>query len=65
MAAGMSPKDAVDAALKKITVFYPKYYGAMIAVTTAGEYGAGYTTFVGFPYTVYNPELGKSTVIYA
>lgn len=63
MEMGMHPQDAVVAALKKIKGFYPSYHGAMVAVTTAGVYGAAYTGFGGFQYTVYNPELGKSTVL--
>lgn len=63
MGLGASPKDAATAALRKISTFYPHYSGALIAVTTSGEYGAAYTGFGGFQYTVYNPKLGNSTVL--
>lgn len=65
MGAGMSPKEAVTAALSKISHYYPHYYGAMVAVTISGEYGAGYTQFDGFQYTVHNPTLGNSTILNA
>ncbi len=64
MRLGMKPADAVTVALKKISTYYPTYSGAMIAVTTSGEYGAAYTRFNGFSYTVYNPALKNSTVIH-
>ena len=64
MRMGMSPDAAITAALKKISTYYPNYYGAMVAVTTSGEYGAAYTQFDGFSYTVFNPKLGKSTIIH-
>ncbi len=63
MSMGMSPVDAVTSALKNIAIFYPNYSGAMVAVTTSGDYGAAYTQFDGFSYTVFNPILGKSTVV--
>ena len=63
MKMGMKPADAVTAALEKINTYYPTYTGAMVAVTTAGEYGAAYKRFNGFSYTVFNPTLGNSTVI--
>ena len=63
MGMGRSPRDAIVAALTRIRSFYPTYSGAMVAVTTAGEYGAAFTGFGGFQYTVYNPELGTSTVM--
>ena len=63
MANGRSPKDAVQAALDKISKFYPNYSGGLIAITTKGEYGAASRGFGGFQYTVYNPKLGNSTVI--
>ena len=63
MRTGTSPKDAIKAALDKIKLFYPKFNGALIAATTSGEYGAGYSGFAGFQYTLYNPDLGKSTVM--
>ena len=63
MAAGMSPDQAAAAALRKISIFYPHYSGALIAVTSTGEYGAASTGFNGFQYTVYNPRLGVSTVM--
>lgn len=65
MGMGMSPKDSVAAALKRISRFYPSYSGAMIAVTTTGEYGAAFTGFGGFQYTVFSPQLGTSTVLNA
>lgn len=63
MRMGVSPKDAIKAALDKIKLSYPNFSGAMIAATTKGEYGAGYYGFSGFQYTVYNPDLAKSTVL--
>lgn len=65
MAAGMQPKDAATAALQKISTFYPSFSGALIAVTTTGEHGAAYMGFGGFQYTLYNPDLGKPTLINA
>lgn len=65
MGMGVSPKDAIKAALNKIKFYYPNFSGAMVAVTTAGEHGAGYTGFSEFQYTLYNPDLGKSTVLNA
>lgn len=65
MGMGVSPKDAIEAALKKIKFYYPDFNGAMVAVTTSGEYGAGYSGFGGFQYTLFNPELGESTVLNA
>ncbi len=65
MAAGMSPTAAAQAALDKISIYYPNYSGALIAVSISGEYGAAYRNFAGFPYTVYNPDLGQSTILNA
>jgi N4-(beta-N-acetylglucosaminyl)-L-asparaginase len=65
MRTGTSPKDAIKTALDRIKVYYPNFSGAMVAVTTKGEYGAGSTGFGGFQYTLYNPQLGKSTVMNA
>ena len=65
MGQGMSPKDAITAVLKKISKFYPTYSGAMVAATTSGEYGAAYVGFSYFPYTVFNTDLGQSTVLNA
>ena len=65
MSVGVHPKDAAMAALEKIHKFYPNYSGALIAVTTSGEYGAAFSGFGGFQYTVYSPELGKSTILNA
>ena len=65
MASGMSPTDAAKAALDKISTYYPTFSGALIAISITGEYGAAYRNFGGFPYTVYNPDLGQSTIINA
>ena len=66
MASGMSPTDAAKAALDKISIYYPTFSGALIAVSITGEFGAAYKNFAdGFPYAVYNPDLGQSTIFYA
>jgi len=39
MEAGLSPTQACKVALSKITKYYPKFSGALIAATVSGEYG--------------------------
>lgn len=63
MRRGNSPTEAAQEAIKEILNYYPTYSGALIAVNTTGYYGAAYTGFSSFHYTVYNPTLGQSTVV--
>ncbi len=63
MKAGASPGEAATEALDEIQAYYPSYGGALIAVNASGYYGAAYTGFPSFRYTVYNPILGNSSVI--
>jgi len=65
MSAGITPTAAAQAALAKISFYYPDFAGAIVAVDATGAYGAAYRNFAGFPYTVYSPELGKSTILNA
>ena len=39
MEAGVSPTQACKAALSKITKYYPKFSGALVAATVSGEHG--------------------------
>ncbi len=62
----MSPTAAAaQASLDKISTYYPTFKGALIAVAASGVYGAAYKNLDSFPYTVYNLDLGKSTVFNA
>lgn len=63
MKAGASPSAAASEALNEILDYYPSYGGGLIAVNVSGSYGAAYTGFPSFHYTVYNPILGNSTVV--
>lgn len=63
MKRGATPSEAATEALKEILTYYPSYGGGLIAVNVTGSYGAAYTGFSSFHYTVYNPILGNSTVI--
>ena len=65
MSAGITPAAAAQAALAKISFYYPDFAGAIVAVNAVGVYGAAYRNFAGFPYTVYNPDLGNSTILNA
>ena len=53
---------AIKIALTRILTHYPDFNGAMVAVTTKGEIGSGYTGFAGFQYTAYDPVTGTSSV---
>jgi len=64
MKQGKSPTEAAQEAIKEIAQYYPSYGGALIAVNVSGYYGAAYTGFNSFEYTVYNPTLVNSTVIH-
>ncbi len=63
MKGGASPSTAASEALQEIKKYYPSYGGGIIAVNVTGHYGGAYAGFSSFHYTVYNPTLGKSTVV--
>ena len=39
MRLGLSPTEAAEEALKRITSFYPNFNGALIAINITGHYG--------------------------
>ena len=63
MRRGTSPTAAAQDAIQTIAKYYPKFSGALVAVNATGFYGAASHGFTGFSFTVYNPDLGNSTVI--
>lgn len=64
MAAGMSPGDAAtDALVRIVKGCNCTFQGALVAASVDGTWGAATNGF-NFSYTVYNPSLGTSTVIY-
>ena len=63
MKRGKSPTVAAQEAISEIKAYYPSYGGALIAVNVSGDYGAAYSGFGSFHFTVYNPVLGTSTVV--
>jgi N4-(beta-N-acetylglucosaminyl)-L-asparaginase len=59
---GASPKDATEAALRRIAKYYPTFQGALIAINTKGEHSAagyGWT----FQYSVRTPAMNNATVV--
>lgn len=63
MRRGLSPTAAAEDALNRIAQYHSEFSGAIIAVNTSGGYGAANHGFASFEYTVYNPQLGNSTVV--
>jgi N4-(beta-N-acetylglucosaminyl)-L-asparaginase len=62
MRQGMSPTLACETALRKIPPFYPNFQGAVLAVNTAGQYGAaayGWT----FTYSVRSADMPQTQMV--
>ncbi|KAK2184630.1 hypothetical protein NP493_258g06066 [Ridgeia piscesae] len=64
MEAGLSPTQACKVALSKITKYYPKFSGALIAATVSGEYGAACHGFQTFPYCVQSGAAGGQLKVF-
>ncbi|XP_076030366.1 N(4)-(Beta-N-acetylglucosaminyl)-L-asparaginase-like [Oratosquilla oratoria] len=59
---GLTPEKSAQEALFKISKYYPKFFGAIIAATINGDYGAACHGYCTFPFSVINPTLNKTTV---
>lgn len=64
MRQGQSPTTAAETAIKRIAKHYPKFSGAVIALSKDGQFGAACNGFKGFPYYASNVQLGKPTIFY-
>ncbi|CAL4145456.1 unnamed protein product, partial [Meganyctiphanes norvegica] len=60
---GLSPRKAAEKAIQQIALYHPDYFGAVIAVTIKGEYGAACNGMDTFHYSVANRQLGNTTVL--
>lgn len=49
---GMSPKLAGQKALKRISKYYPNFFGGIIVIDKNGEYGAACNGMSEFPYSI-------------
>ncbi|XP_039276431.1 N(4)-(Beta-N-acetylglucosaminyl)-L-asparaginase [Nilaparvata lugens] len=58
MRMGMSPKQAAETAIKRISSRHPRFFGAVIAVNIYGDFGAACNGMETFPFCVANEELG-------
>jgi len=64
MRRGMTPDDAAKEALHRIVRRHPSFEGAIATANRLGQFGAACHGFKNFPYSVWNPDLGKVTVKY-
>lgn len=63
MRTGLSPSKAAEKAIKQIALYHPDYFGAVIAVSINGEYGAACNGMDTFHFSIANTQLGKTTVL--
>ncbi|KAL1114915.1 hypothetical protein AAG570_007739, partial [Ranatra chinensis] len=60
---GTSPKDASTEAIRRITKYYPKFSGAVIAVNKKGKFSAACHGIPEFPFSVASPSYPEVTVL--
>lgn len=64
MRRGSSPESAARIAILRIVKYYPKFFGAVVAVNVTGSYGAACNGMTKFPITIANDEFGKASLQY-
>lgn len=63
MRRGATPAEATKIAIERITTHYPKFMGAVIALTKTGQHGASCHGINEFPYVVKDASLSTVTVV--
>lgn len=61
MRQGYTPSQSANKAINRIKKFYPEFFGAIVAVTRSGKYGAACSGMAEFDYSVNNGPLNSNS----